>query len=343
MTKPRLLSDAQKDMIRRMNPVDDVLRRFGVAVERASGGRQRCRCPLHGEKTPSFYVFEDRRSWHCFGCHQGGDVFRLVMLQAGCDFPGAVDYLGGVREFTKEEDAAIRDRIAKEEARQQAEREKREKEGIAIAQRIWRGAVAAKGTPVETYLEYRGIDLAKIGGVPRSLRFARLGHPETGKAVHPAMVAAIQGADGCIQGIHRTYLLENGRGKLAGVPAKLSLGVVTGGAVRFGPARPLIRDGEGIETSLSVLQADPDFDGSVWCSISLGNMGPLDLPPVVKRREVLLDNDMSEKGLEAQKRAMHEAIAAANARGYEIVFYRPPQGMDFNDLLAKPDRGRAHG
>lgn len=32
-------------------------------------------CPLHGEDTPSLWVYPETRSWYCFGCRQGGDLF----------------------------------------------------------------------------------------------------------------------------------------------------------------------------------------------------------------------------------------------------------------------------
>ena len=46
-------------------------------------GRNRLkgRCPVHDERTPSFYVFteSDHERWHCFGaCAHGGDVIALA-------------------------------------------------------------------------------------------------------------------------------------------------------------------------------------------------------------------------------------------------------------------------
>ncbi|MBW2623045.1 MAG: DNA primase, partial [Deltaproteobacteria bacterium] len=47
-------------------------------------------CPFHAEKTPSFSVNQERQIFHCFGCGQGGNVFRFIMLQKGVSFPEAV-------------------------------------------------------------------------------------------------------------------------------------------------------------------------------------------------------------------------------------------------------------
>ncbi len=48
-------------------------------------------CPFHAEKTPSFVVFPDTQTWHCFGaCGTGGDVFSFFMQREGLDFSEAL-------------------------------------------------------------------------------------------------------------------------------------------------------------------------------------------------------------------------------------------------------------
>lgn len=51
-----------------------------------------CPLPDHHEQHPSFYV-HPRGVWFCHGCTRGGDVFRLVMLVNGCDFPTALNFV----------------------------------------------------------------------------------------------------------------------------------------------------------------------------------------------------------------------------------------------------------
>ena len=42
-------------------------------------GKLKGLCPLHQEKTPSFYVFPDRQTWRCYGaCATYGDVIDLL-------------------------------------------------------------------------------------------------------------------------------------------------------------------------------------------------------------------------------------------------------------------------
>src|SRR4029450_6400475 len=50
-------------------------------------------CPFHQEKTPSFNVRSEPAVFHCFGCGEGGDVFKFVMLHERVPFPEAVESL----------------------------------------------------------------------------------------------------------------------------------------------------------------------------------------------------------------------------------------------------------
>ncbi|MFQ5858768.1 MAG: DNA primase, partial [Anaerolineae bacterium] len=49
---------------------------------------------FHVEKTPSFVIFPDTQTWHCFGaCGTGGDVFTFIERIEGLDFSDALNVL----------------------------------------------------------------------------------------------------------------------------------------------------------------------------------------------------------------------------------------------------------
>jgi DNA primase len=59
---------------------------------RRSGTTWKGLCPFHGEKTPSFHVY-DKGFFKCYGCGVGGDVIKFVELYDKVTFPEAVRQL----------------------------------------------------------------------------------------------------------------------------------------------------------------------------------------------------------------------------------------------------------
>ena len=58
--------------------VEDLASRY-TDLKHAGAGKLKGRCPLHHERTASFYVFTDSGRWRCFGrCAEGGDVISLA-------------------------------------------------------------------------------------------------------------------------------------------------------------------------------------------------------------------------------------------------------------------------
>src|SRR5579863_8059495 len=77
------------DELRGRTPLSAVI---GRRVRLARSGRQwKGCCPFHGEKTPSFYVYDDH--YHCFGCGAHGDAIGFVMQSQGAGFMEAVEQL----------------------------------------------------------------------------------------------------------------------------------------------------------------------------------------------------------------------------------------------------------
>jgi len=80
-----------------MSVIDDVKQKIdiidiiGQHITLTKSGRTfRGLCPFHGEKHPSFYVYPEQQSWHCFGCNTGGDAFSFIMKKQGIDFGEAL-------------------------------------------------------------------------------------------------------------------------------------------------------------------------------------------------------------------------------------------------------------
>ena len=66
-----------------------------VQLRNAGGGNLKGLCPFHDEKSPSFQVSPAKNLYHCFGCQEGGDVFKFVMLLDHLSFSEAVERLAG--------------------------------------------------------------------------------------------------------------------------------------------------------------------------------------------------------------------------------------------------------
>ncbi|MDR2098233.1 MAG: DNA primase [Spirochaetaceae bacterium] len=82
------------DTIAELNSRIDAVAVVGdyVKLEKKSG-RWWGRCPFHNEKTPSFTVDPERKTYYCFGCHEGGGVINFVMEMDKVSFPEAVELL----------------------------------------------------------------------------------------------------------------------------------------------------------------------------------------------------------------------------------------------------------
>lgn len=74
--------------VRERSDIYDVVSRYVPLVMK--GGRFWACCPFHEEKTPSFSVSPDKGSYYCFGCHEGGNVFKFISKMENISYFDAV-------------------------------------------------------------------------------------------------------------------------------------------------------------------------------------------------------------------------------------------------------------
>ena len=74
----------------RCNIVDVIGR---VVALKKTGSNYSGLCPFHSEKTPSFFVSEQKQMYTCFGCNEYGDVISFVEKYYNLDFMQAVEKL----------------------------------------------------------------------------------------------------------------------------------------------------------------------------------------------------------------------------------------------------------
>ncbi|HXL67931.1 MAG TPA: CHC2 zinc finger domain-containing protein, partial [Xanthobacteraceae bacterium] len=79
------------DEIRARLPVSEVVRRR-VTLKKA-GREWRGLSPFNPEKTPSFFVNDQKGFYHCFSSGKHGDQFRFLMETEGLSFRDAVERL----------------------------------------------------------------------------------------------------------------------------------------------------------------------------------------------------------------------------------------------------------
>jgi len=280
-------------------------------IARALGGHRAgaswmALCPVHEDRSPSLSISAAK------------DGMVLVRCHAGCD---QRDQIAALRERGLWQATGRASRIAANQRRRIAEEPDADAlKRSAAALAIWQASHAAEGTPVADYLLSRGLDLP----ASPALRFhAGLKHPSGG--VWPAMVALVtHGAIGLPIAVHRTFLVRDGGGKAPVDPAKMMLGPCQGGVVRLCEPGDVLMIGEGIETCIAAMKAS---GRPAWAALSTSGLRSLDLPRDVRDVIVLADGD------EPGEAAAQHCARRWQREGSRVRIARPPQGMDFNDLL----------
>jgi putative DNA primase/helicase len=272
-----------------------------------AGSGWMARCPAHNDRTPSLSL----------GDSNDGKV--LLRCYAGCDQHTVISTLRSMGLWPHNGARLFR-QVASLNITRGTELDRDDVKRTEAALKLWQLAKPASGTLVEPYLQSRGLHLPP----PPTLRFiSALKHPSGGS--WPAMIALVtRGSDGSSVAIHRTYLARDGAGKAPIDPQKMMLGPCRGGAVRLAEPADLLMIGEGIETSLAVMQQTGQ---PAWAALSTSGLRTLDLPQGVRDVIVLADGD------DPGEAAANDCAIRWKREGRRVRIARPQRGMDFNDML----------
>ncbi|MCM8733295.1 DNA primase [Azospirillum sp. A1-3] len=116
-----------------------------------AGREYKAPCPFHNEKSPSFYVNDQKGFFHCFGCGAHGDIIGFVMRHDNLGFPEAVEHLAG--------EAGLPVPRPTEEDRQRYERRKTLHDLVEQAARWFEQQLhTSAGRPGLDYFMRRGLD-----------------------------------------------------------------------------------------------------------------------------------------------------------------------------------------
>ncbi len=63
------------------------------------GNKGMALCPFHGEKTASMSFTDEENLFHCFGCKEGGDIFKYVQLANNVEFQESVEIVADKYAF----------------------------------------------------------------------------------------------------------------------------------------------------------------------------------------------------------------------------------------------------
>jgi hypothetical protein len=279
-------------------------------------------CPFHNERTPSFYVYDDTRAYHCFGCGAHGDAMDWLQRARGLSLSDAVTYLGGDRAAAQKSLSGDETKVPKNfsgplPALRLPDPDALRK--LATARRTWTEALPPHGTPVEIYLAVRGVHLPDADVLRWHPRC-----PHEGGTL-PAMVALMtEPVTDEFRGIHRTFLKADGTGKADVPKPKMMLG--GSGIIQLADLHDIgtgLALAEGLETALSVMQVLGW--GPVWAAGSAGGIRSF---PFLPATTLNIFTDPDKAGLEAARDCRDRWAEA----GGEVFIHEPPAGRDWNDV-----------
>jgi DNA primase len=139
------------DELKARLPVSEVV---GKRVKLVRAGREwKGLSPFNKEKTPSFFVNDQKQAWFDFSSQKNGSIFDFVMLSEGVSFPEAVERLAQMAGVPLP-------KVSREDEQRDARR-KTLHDVMELAAKFFQDMLAGKsGAKARGYLADRGIDAA---------------------------------------------------------------------------------------------------------------------------------------------------------------------------------------
>jgi len=315
-------------------------------------------CPFHDEKTPSFYVNDEKGFYHCFGCQAHGDVIRWMTDQRGLAFMDAVKELAS--------EAGMEVPALDPRAAQQAEERAGLHEVTAAAQDWFRANLdAPEGARARVYLQSRGFDAHTVerfgfGYAPdaRNALKKALAQFDEALLVEAGMLIAVDDREPYDRFRDRlTMPIHDARGRVIGFAGRI-LDAAKKDAPKYlnSPDTPLFDKGR---TLFSLHRAGPASRKAGRIVVVEGQMDVIALAAAgideavapmgtaLTERQIELLWRLADKPLlcfdgdvAGRRAAMRAAVRALPLLrpGHSLQFVTLPAGMDPDDLLKSKGR-----
>ena len=151
------------DSVRAASNIEKVISEY-VSLRRA-GANYKCTCPFHADNNASLMVSPSKDIWKCFGCGEGGNVFKFVQKFEDISFHEAVKKLAERAGIKMPEAKLTEDELKKQRKRESLE------VALTFARDSYRGCMADPAA--EEFATARSIpsevlDLYETGYAPSS-------------------------------------------------------------------------------------------------------------------------------------------------------------------------------
>ena len=362
------ISEATIEQVRSASDIVDVIGSY-LPLKR-NGANFVALCPFHREKTPSFNVHPNKQTFHCFGCHKGGNVISFVMEFENLPFPDAVRRLADRAKISIETDNTpgqkqyrhLKDQL------------------LAIHEQItqrWQNALAndASGQPARDYLAKRGVSaeaikLFRLGYAPDvwddTVNWAKSKGYENPIMEQGGLILRKEGSDHFYDRFRGRLIFpicdEQGRvvgfsGRVLDADAKTAkyvnspeTPIFTKGKVFFGldKSRKALLDSECAVVCEGQLDLIACYMGGVQNVVApQGTALTADHARILKRHveEVVLCFDSDDAGQNAAVRSLDSLLASGLAIRVAVVptphdpdsFIKEAGGVAFRDLIEQAD------